>query len=137
MKRLLVLIFISVSVFANGQEDETEYTNLGSTEFYIQIQSQPNALLLDVRLFSEYRQERIPGAILAEKKEKLVSVTDSIDKETPVFVYCEDGQRSATVSKILTQELGFTKVYNLSNGLYGWKRKGLPIDDERLKRNIR
>jgi rhodanese-related sulfurtransferase len=136
MKRLIILLFIGIPFLIEAQNENGEYKNLGPSEFYIQMQTHPNSLVLDVRLFSEYRQERIPGAVLAEKREKLVSVTDSVDKETHIFVYCEDGQRSATVSKILTQELGFTNVYNLEKGLYAWKRKGLPIDDKKLKRNI-
>jgi rhodanese-related sulfurtransferase len=136
MKRLIVLIIVCISPCINAQDGVAEYKNLGPSEFYIQMQSHPNSLVLDVRLFSEYRQERIPGAVLAEKREKLVSVTDSVDKETHIFVYCEDGERSTTVSRILTKELGFKNVYNLEKGLYAWKRKGLPIDDKKLKRNI-
>jgi rhodanese-related sulfurtransferase len=136
MKQLIILIFISLPLFAEAQDEQKDYKNIGATEFYIQMQSHPNSLVLDVRLFSEYRQERIPGAVLAEKREKLVAVTDSVDKETPMFVYCDDGERSETVSEILTEELGFKNVYNLEKGLYAWKRKGLPIDDKKLKRNI-
>ena len=128
----MALLLLSHTISA--QEDQKGYTDLSPTEFYIRMEQQMDAVILDVRLFSEYRRERIPGALLAEKKSRLVELTDTLDKETPLFVYCEDAQRSRTVCGILTGELEFHHAYNLEGGLIEWKRHGLPMDTERIKR---
>jgi len=128
---LIILVFVSFSAYA--QEKGTKYKNLDASEFYIKMESNPASVVLDVRLFSEYKEERIPGAILAEKKSKLIPLTDTINRKTPILVYCDDGERSQTVCKILTEEQGFQKVYNLENGLLEWKKRGLPVDKEEIK----
>lgn len=128
------MAFLVLSLSLSAQEEPQGYSDLSATEFYIQMEQHWDAVVLDVRLFSEYRKERIPGALLAEKKSRLIDLTDTLDKETPMFVYCEDAQRSRTVCGILTGELEFQHVYNLEGGLIEWKRHGLPVDTERIKR---
>ena len=128
---LIILVYVSFSAYA--QDKGNRIKNLDASEFYIKMESNPASVVLDVRLFSEYKEERIPGAILAEKKSKLIPLTDTINRKTPILVYCDDGERSQTVCKILTEEQGFQKVYNLENGLLEWKKRGLPVDKEEIK----
>ena len=127
--------FWSLSAFAQANSD-TAFANLSPEEFYIKMNRSYNKKILDVRLFSEYRQERIPGAVLASKREELIDIVDSLDRDLPLFVYCDDGQRSTTVCKILTNEKDFRNVYNLEEGLYMWKKVGLPIDDKKIKMSL-
>jgi len=47
-----------------------------------------------------------------------------LDKNKPVYVYCEKGGRSANAAKILT-EMGFKKVYDLQGGITNWEESGL------------
>ena len=139
MKRVVIFFLILISLEGFGQRNsqkQKQYTSIKATEFYIKMNSAMDALVLDVRLFSEYREERIEGAILAEKKGKLLSLTDTIDKERPVLVYCSDGERSKTVCNILIREQNIYHVYNLKNGLQAWKRHGLPLDQEKLQPKI-
>ena len=131
--KFLLIYFLTFSFSVFAQEEANRYENLDASEFYIKMESNPASVLLDVRLFSEYKEERIPGAILAEKKSKLIPLTDTINRKTPILVYCDDGERSQTVCKILTEEQGFQKVYNLENGLLEWKKRGLPVDKEEIK----
>ena len=54
-----------------------------------------NAILLDVRTAEEYREGHIPGSINIP-----LDALDGIDKQiterqTPIFVYCHSGGRSA------------------------------------------
>ena len=130
MKKLtsLLIIFVFVSLSAFAQDKGNRIKNLDASEFYIKMESNPASVVLDVRLISEYKKERIPGALIAEKKSKLIPLTDTINRETPILVYCDDGKRSQTVCKILVEEQGFQKVYNLKKGLLEWKKQGLPMD---------
>ncbi|MGM0497349.1 MAG: rhodanese-like domain-containing protein [Bacteroidota bacterium] len=131
--RIFLIIFVAFSFSSYAQEGKNNYENLETSEFYIKMESDPSAVVLDVRITSEYKDERIPGALLAEKKEKLIALTDTIARETPMLVYCDDGERSRTVCKILTKEQDFQEVYNLKNGLIDWKKQGLPLDKEELE----
>ena len=123
---LIILVFVSFSAYA--QDKGNRIKNLDASEFYIKMESNPASVVLDVRLFSEYKEERIPGALIANEKSKLIPLTDTINRGIPIFVYCDDGERSKTVCEILTEEQGFQKVYNLKKGLREWKRLGLPMD---------
>jgi len=140
VKPVVCFFIILLSLESMGQLNDKDspqtYKSIEATEFYIKMNSSMDALVLDVRLFSEYREERIEGAVLAEKKDKLLRLTDSIDRERPVLVYCSDGDRSKTVCNILIREQNFQHVYNLKNGLRAWKRHGLPLDQEKLQPQI-
>lgn len=72
----------------------------------------PGAVLLDVRMPQEYEYRHIPGSTLLPLQE-LDRVEEVIPgKDTPVFVYCHSGSRSAqAVSKL--QRMGYTAVKNL------------------------
>ena len=49
-----------------------------------------------------------------------------LDKDTPYFVYCRSGNRSATTIDMM-RDLGFTEVYELDGGIASWAAAGLPI----------
>lgn len=138
LKFFLSSFFIVLSLIGFAQEESDTFESLNASEFYIKMETNPASVVLDVRLFSKYQEERIPGALLAEKKEKLIALTDTINRRAPILVYCDDGERSRTVCEILTKEQGFQDVYNLENGLDAWKNRKLPLDKESLnKKEIR
>lgn len=72
----------------------------------------PGAILLDVRTPQEYQYRRIPGShnIPLQSLNTVDSVITS--KETPIFVYCHSGSRSAQAVKVL-QRMGYCNVKNI------------------------
>ena len=46
------------------------------------------------------------------------------DAARPVVLVCRLGNRSATVGKMLRQELGYERVYHLEKGIQGWMAEG-------------
>ena len=130
--KILLVIFVLCTFSSYAQEEGNKYENLDASEFYNKMESNPESVVLDVRFFSEYNKEHIPGSLIAEKKSKLISLTDTLNRQTPIFVYCDDGDRSETVCEILTEEQGFKKVYNLEKGLIEWKKQGLPLNEEEI-----
>lgn len=56
---------------------------------------------------------------------QVASRIDELDRETPVVVVCQVGQRSELVTDWLNQN-GFT-AHNLEGGLAEWSAKGLPL----------
>ena len=72
-----------------------------------------NAVLLDVRQTDEFNAGHIDGAVLvphdkiAEKVGTVVS-----DKNTPVYIYCRSGRRSAIAVEAM-RKLGYTDLTDL------------------------
>jgi NADPH-dependent 2,4-dienoyl-CoA reductase/sulfur reductase-like enzyme/rhodanese-related sulfurtransferase len=72
------------------------------------------SILLDVRTEAEFKKGSLTGAInipLDSLRDRL----DELDKNKPVFVFCQVGLRGYIASRILMQK-GFNQVFNLSGG---------------------
>jgi len=88
------------------------------------LESEPRPVLVDVRERDEYEQGFIPGAIHIARGNLESRVEANIpDRNAPVIIYCESGNRSAYAAKTLT-ELGYTDVVSLAGGFSGWKDNG-------------
>lgn len=73
--------------------------------------------LLDVRSRREFSEFHLRGSInipLLELKKKIIHVIK--DKNKKILVYCQSGIRSKKAI-IIMENLGYTNVYNLKNGL--------------------
>ena len=80
------------------------------------IISDKNILIIDTREKSEYKKRRLLGAINIEIDEidKILEICP--DKNKKILVYCSKGVRSVVVAERL-DELGYTKIYNLEEGI--------------------
>lgn len=80
-----------------------------------------NAVLLDVRSKEEYLGGHIPGSknVPVENIEKVVDVI--ADKNTPVFVYCLRGSRSASAVSAM-EKMGYTNAKSIG-GIVSYKGK--------------
>ncbi len=77
------------------------------------------SVLLDVRTREEYRQGHIPGSVNVPLSE-LAAVDETISaKDTPLYVYCLSGGRSARAAAQLSG-MGYASVVNMG-GIAGWK----------------
>jgi rhodanese-related sulfurtransferase len=105
---------------------------LAPEEFYLGIKSTDVPLIIDVRTWKEYRKDRIQGARLTESSVSLKSVVDSFDLEQPIFVYCDDNQRSTAACSFLV-DWGYSNVSELAGGMMAWKLASYEIDTEKRK----
>ena len=79
----------------------------------------PEALLVDVREADEYAAGHIPGSINVPLS-RLSRIDDvAPDYDTPLFVYCLGGGRSAQAAAQLA-EMGYTRVENIG-GINRWR----------------
>lgn len=72
-----------------------------------------NAVLLDVRQADEFNAGHIDGAVLVPHDtiaEKIGAVVP--DKNTPVYVYCRSGRRSAIAVEAM-EKLGYVDLTDL------------------------
>lgn len=105
------------------------FENLDAKSFYDILQKDKAVLLLDVRTPVEYKEDgRIPGSVLIPVQ-VLPQYLKEIEKfkDKKVLVYCRSGNRSAVAARFLEQN-GFKQVYNLKDGIIGWKKAGLPVE---------
>jgi len=129
---IAVLLFLTCG-FASGQKkDSINYRNLEAYDFHLVWLKADNGILIDVREQFEYRRNRIKDAVNMPSESRLMALTDTLDKKTPLLVYCSTDYRSKRAAEILLEK-GFTDVINLDGGIVAWKKDGFPVDRKRLK----
>ena len=47
--------------------------------------------------------------------------------DQPVILICRSGNRTREATRFLSEQAGYGKVYNVSNGVGGWLREGRPL----------
>lgn len=83
------------------------------------IEDLDNAFLIDVRMKIAYETKTIPGAINIPINE-IRNKFDEIPKDKKVILFCNTGQTSYIVSRILEQK-GFDNIYSLMGGIELYK----------------
>lgn len=124
MKHLVfvLLLFSSVVVYSQGTP-----VNLKPADFLLQMQTEKNIKLIDVRTDWEFKKGHLKDAVNIDwMGEEFVSGMKDIPKSTTVFVYCFAGGRSLEAARKLLN-LGYTNVYNMDGGYDAWVKAKLPI----------
>jgi len=83
--------------------------------------------VVDVREFDEFRGGHIPEAVnmpLQEMSDYVAHLPE--DRETPILVVCETGNRSLSGALFLAS-LGYREVHSINGGTQGWLVGGFPI----------
>ncbi len=119
------------------------------------LESEPSAILVDVRTRAEWTYVGVADLSSISKKpalvewqtfpegqrnERFADEVDAIgaDRAAPILFLCRSGARSAAAAKLMTQK-GYARCYNISEGfegdadadrhrgrINGWKVRGLP-----------
>ncbi|MBS0012135.1 MAG: rhodanese-like domain-containing protein [Bacteroidales bacterium] len=131
MKHLFLISLLLLGPSPVLLSQDAEY--LMPVEFDINYKSEVYAVIIDARIARQYRRSRIPGAVGIEKMAKLEMFADTMDTETPVYIYCDGESRSRTVAEYLAGE-GFSRLAILRGGIREWEAAGMPLDHERLRR---
>ena len=95
--------------------------DLSQQEWTSQMESDSNAVIIDVRTEEEVNEGHIPNAIHLDifKGQEFIDALKELDTEKSYFVYCRSGARSGQACSIMNQ-LGFEKAYNLMGGFSNW-----------------
>lgn len=99
--------------------------NVTSTQASSLLAKNNKVVLVDVRTPEEYRQAHLRGSLLIPLGE-LNRRAQEIPRDRPVLVYCAVGARSSTAANFLASR-GYREVYNMTDGLVGWYKNGLPL----------
>lgn len=126
---ILFLLLLPLNVLAT-----TPYTNINSLELKnLQAQGIP---VYDIRRAEEWAQTGVvagshmltfvdaTGRLMPDFVEKF---TRKVGKNEPVILICRTGNRTDMLSRALIQQLGYTNVYNVKDGITRWISDGLPV----------
>jgi rhodanese-related sulfurtransferase len=97
-------------------------TALTADEFEKQITTQKNIQILDVRTPGEFFGGHIKNALQADWNDKteFERRIAFVDKNKPVYVYCQAGGRSAAAADKM-RKAGYKNVYELTGGINAWR----------------
>jgi rhodanese-related sulfurtransferase len=90
------------------------------------------ATVVDVREPAEYAAAHVAETRLVPMGQ-LAGRLHELDRRRPVHLICRTGNRSTQMQQALA-EAGFTRVYNIKEGMVGssagpgWIKRGLPVE---------
>jgi len=121
----LALAVVASVLFAPSLLPRGGYGDVTVQKAKLLIEDKPDLVILDVRTESEYEAGHIMDAVNIPVQE-LSARFDELSPEDELLVYCRMGNRSAQAVDIL-QDLGFTKIYHMAEGITGWIEAGYPV----------
>ena len=115
---------------------ELPYKNIGNDE--LQLMLNDNIPIYDVRRPDEWKQTGViedsrlltftdaGGRI---KPNFLSHFTTEINKDDAVILICRTGSRTSKLARYLADELGYTNIFNVDDGITQWIREKRPISN--------
>lgn len=133
MKKFMFVLALLVSSLVACARDAVNLT-----PDQLQAMQAQGALVVDVRTPEEWEKS---GLIPGSKGLTYFDANGGYDKDAwlkrlkpllaspdqPVILVCRSGHRSAAVGKMLLDEPGYAKVYQLENGIKGWSAQSKPL----------
>jgi rhodanese-related sulfurtransferase len=97
-------------------------SNLTQQQWTERLESDSNAIILDVRTPEEFNSGKIPNSINIDiyKGQGFIYLVDELDKTKNFYVYCRSGARSGQACSVMNQ-MGIPNAYNLLGGIIEWR----------------
>ena len=121
------LLFMA-SFIVSCAQTSTSLSRVLNAAAYKEAINAKNIQVLDVRTAAEFNAGHLQNALQANwlDQKEFTDRTQHLDKNLPVYVYCQVGARSASAQAALEAK-GY-KVVNLEGGLSNWKMNGFPVE---------
>ena len=101
-------------------------SKISADEVYKALTEKADVIFLDVRTPGEFSRGKIEGSINIPVDAISTQIEATIpDKNKTIYVYCLSGARSDVAATIL-QQLGYSHVFSMTNGLLMWRSKKYP-----------
>jgi rhodanese-related sulfurtransferase len=135
MKKWIITLILSSAplfAFAAGGSDHHAAKHINTQQLQQLIEGKPT-LVIDARSQSYYDGKLIPGATWMPHdtpEAKLIAAIPS--KDFPIVVYCA-GPGCPASSKLAARltQLGYTNVYEYTDGITGWAKQGNSTENRR------
>ena len=124
---MLICLFGAMTFAGEGDEKSEAHQSIPAAQFKVQM-AKEEGILLDLRTPAEYNDGFVKGAHLMDYyNEGFKRDLGTLDKEKTYYIYCRSGGRSGKTLKLM-KEMGFKKVYDMSDGFMGWLNNQFPFD---------
>jgi rhodanese-related sulfurtransferase len=133
-RHLLRMCTVTLLLTGLSACSEPPYTNVDNDR--LQLMLEQETPIYDVRRPEEWRQTGVvEGSELLTfvdangrvKPDFLSRFTAAIGKHDPVILICRTGNRTATLARYLAEDLGYTQVFNVRNGITRWISNDRPV----------
>lgn len=128
---LPVLLMLTTTLSSGCTETEAPNQQAGfvtpqeAFELIQRNKTNPNFVVIDDRLTSQFNDGHIQGAASIPYVSDFAGRLGKLDKNKTYLVYCPT--RCGATSRTMKQ-LGFKDVYEIEGGLQAWMAEGLPIE---------
>jgi len=117
------VLLLAISLLWAG--DET-HVRVPASEFKEVLAKASEAKILDLRTPKEHAAGHLENCRLIDYFDKnFQKLLADLPKDETYFIYCRSGGRSGKTLKLM-QEMGFSRVYEMSDGFLGWQKAGFP-----------
>jgi len=125
----LSILFLIGTLHTGAQEKTVEdVTAREAYKLMTENLDNPDFFIIDVRTADEYKEGHLKGAVNIDLySEAFKEDIAKLDREKTYLVYCRSGNRSMRAVSLM-QELEFTRLYHLNNGIIEWNKEGLPLE---------
>jgi rhodanese-related sulfurtransferase len=129
---VLILLFaglIPTATFAG----EPGYTNVDNAALKVLVDD--GVKIVDVRRPDEWRTTGvIPGSALLTafdangrfNPDFPAAFEALVNRDESVVLICQSGGRSTALARALSEQAGYTRIYNVAGGIAGWMEGGNP-----------
>ena len=125
---------IFILIFTLAACSEPPYTNLDNAQ--LQTMLQKDIPIYDIRRVDEWRHTGIiEGSKLLTfvdgggrvKPRFIERFTAKVGQNDPVILICRTGNRTDALARHLVEQMGYTQVYNVRNGISRWIGDNKPV----------
>jgi rhodanese-related sulfurtransferase len=129
---VLILLFaglVPTATFAG----EPGYTNVDNAALKVLVDD--GVKIVDVRRPDEWRTTGvIPGSALLTAFDASgrfnpdfpAAFEALVNRDESVVLICQSGGRSTALARALSEQAGYTRIYNVAGGIAGWMEDGNP-----------
>ena len=118
------LTLSSLKATIDTEYPNTEWVSARELRRWMARAGAERPLLLDIRTNAEFAVSHLHGARRVDPDANPIMLSEP--PERTIVVYCSVGYRSAAIIARL-RAAGFTRIYNLEGGLFGWANGGGPL----------
>lgn len=134
VKKLFILVFFVIVAAAVSACAEPPYVNVDNAGLQRLLDEQ--VPLIDIRRPEEWRQT---GVVAGSERLTFVdangrlkpgfldTLTERFEPHEPIVLICRTGNRTDVLARHLVEQMGYTNVFNVRDGITAWIGKGLPV----------
>ena len=131
MKNIVIILLLSTF----GTIVQADVTKISNKKLMLLIED--GVPIIDIRRKEEWQQTGIvKDSFLmtffnkdgkADVKKWLQKLELVASKQDPFILICRTGRRTGIVANFLDKKLGYKKIYDVTNGITEWIKKGQPV----------